>query len=381
MRLLELKIYKLSIPYVSNPPSDWTDSWGIQLYVKLIDGENYGWGETLVAGSGIISAYEGVLEDLISPIISSYPFSSPSELEELLEKLMFTAGNCGVVTGSISSVEMAYWDLISRSRKMSLCEILGGAFRERIRVYASFPRFRNVDAVSLAVERSLERGFDLVKLHQPPNTVIDSVKAIRDKFGYSFKLALDLNAPFDLKNAMEFISKVHRYEIEWVEEPIWPPNDYYSLERLSRISPIPIAAGENEYTIHGFRRLLDSGVLILQPDIAKIGGVSKFLRVLDLAKPYNIKVYPHDRPDSSPISLAFTLHVAATRSEIERVEYTISEFPSDLFTNLPKFEKGEVVLPKGYGIGLDLNEKDINRYRYERKLRILKFADLEYRMS
>jgi len=141
---------------------------------------------------------------------------------------------------------------------------------------------------------------------------------------------------------------------------------------------VPIAAGENEYTLYGFRRLLESGISYLQPDIAKIGGISKFLKVLDLASSYNVKIAPHDRPDRSPISLIYTLNLALAREEIEIVEYPIAEFPQDLFPLLPVFRKGYATPPGN----IEVNERIIEeKYPFVNKIRILHFSDLEDKLK
>lgn len=371
---MKVKVFPLSIPFLTEPLSEWKDSWDVQLYIKLEDEESYGWGEALIAGSGIINSYLGVLEDVIIPIIEKMEVSvsSPAEFRSLLEKMLFSAGNCGVVSGAISAVEMALWGLKAKKEKKSLSELLGGKKRDKVKVYASFPRFNRLDDVIKATENSLKKGFEIIKLHQPPSSVLESVKAIRERFR-EVKIAIDLNSPFNLNDAIDFVNKIHRYEIEWVEEPLWPPNDYDLLSRLTRVSPIAIAAGENEYSLYGFKKLIESGITYLQPDVAKIGGVSKFLDVLDLASSYKVKVAPHDRPDSSPVSLIYTLNLGLVRPEIEVIEYPIVDFPKDLFSSLPTLAKGYVTPPDN----VEVNESAVDNYKYIKKVRILHFSDLE----
>ncbi|BDC17637.1 mandelate racemase/muconate lactonizing enzyme family protein [Acidianus sp. HS-5] len=368
---MKVNVFSLSIPFITDPPSDWVDQWAVQLYVK-VENKEYGWGETLVAGSGIIGAYSSVISELVKPFLEENEVNSPHELETLLEKIMFSAGNCGVVTGAISSVEMALWGLKSRKLKVPLSELFGGKIRNSVKVYGSFPRFSRVEDVIKAVDFSKEKGFDFIKLHQPPSTVHETVKKIRENYK-EIKIAIDLNSPFTLDEAKDFANKIARYEIEWIEEPLWPPNDYYSLEKLTRVSPVPIATGENEYMIYGFRKLLEAGISYLQPDIAKIGGVSKFMKVLDLASSYNVKVAPHDRPDRSPVSLIYTLNLALARDEIKIVEYPIADFPGDIFPSAPVFKDGYVIPPDN----VEVREDTLIKYPYINKFRILHFSNLE----
>lgn len=368
---MKVNIFPLSIPFITNPPSEWVDQWAVQLYVKVEDEDGeFGWGETLVAGSGIIGAYSSIINELIKPFLEENKVNSSYELENLLEKIMFSAGNCGVVTGAISSVEMAIWGLKSRRMKVPLVELFGGKNKSSVKVYGSFPRFSRIEDVMKAVEISKEKGFDFIKLHQSPSTILETVKKIRERYK-ELKIAIDLNSPFDLNKAKDFSEKISKYEIEWIEEPLWPPNDYSLLEKLTKVSPVPIAAGENEYTVYGFKKLLESGISYLQPDIAKIGGVSKFLKILDLASSYNVKVVPHDRPDRSPVSLIYVLNLALAR-EIELVEYPIADFPEDLFS-VPVFKNGYVTPPEN----VEINEEALVKYPYINKIRILHFSDLE----
>ncbi len=374
---MKVKPFSLSIPFNTNPPSDWKDTWDVQLYVKVEDEEDYGWGETLVAGSGIINSYLSIINDIVIPVLSKVELSEPTDVRTILEKILFSAGNCGVVSGAISAVEMALWGLKARKSNVELTRVIGGKVRDSIKVYASFPRFGKIDYIIIATRKSIERGFDLVKLHQSPSSVIDAVKAIRENYK-EVKIAIDLNSPFDnLDKAKEFVDKVHKYEIEWVEEPLWPPNDYDLLSKLTEFSPIPIAAGENEYSLYGFKKLIESGITYLQPDIAKIGGVSKFLEILDLASKHKVRVLPHDRPDASPLSLIYTLNLGLVKSQIEMVEYTIADFPNDLFYSLPKFKNGYIYPSENP----EVIEENIEKYGYKNRLRILHFSDLESKLT
>ncbi|ARM75448.1 mandelate racemase/muconate lactonizing enzyme family protein [Acidianus manzaensis] len=372
---MKVKIFPLSIPFITSPISDWKDTWDVQLYVKVENNEFYGWGETLVAGSGIIGAYSSVITDVISQVLERQDFESPYDARILLEKILFSAGNCGVISGAISSVEMALWGLMARKNNQSLSELFGGKIRDSVKIYASFPRFNSVKDVLSAVENSITKGFELIKVHQPPSNVIESIKTIREKYK-DVKIAIDLNSPFDLAKAQDFVNSIHKYEIEWIEEPLWPPNDYETLSKLAEISPIPIAAGENEYSLYGFKKLLESGITYLQPDIAKIGGISKFLEILDLASKYKVKIAPHDRPDASPLSLIYALNLGLSKSEIEMVEYSIADFPNDLFYSLPITKNGYAVPPDN----VNIIETNMNKYKYSNKFRILYFSDLEKKL-
>jgi len=106
----DVKSIPISIPYVDDPPTVFRDSWGVQLYVKVSLGDVAGWGEVLVYGSGIVDAYIGVINDVIAPAVINEGVNGINDIERLvngLEKLLFTGGLCGVITGAIGGFEMA----------------------------------------------------------------------------------------------------------------------------------------------------------------------------------------------------------------------------------------------------------------------------------
>ncbi len=86
---MKVKPFSLSIPFNTNPPSDWKDTWDVQLYVKVEDEEDYGWGETLVAGSGIINSYLSIINDIVIPVLSKVELTEPTDVRTILEKILF----------------------------------------------------------------------------------------------------------------------------------------------------------------------------------------------------------------------------------------------------------------------------------------------------
>lgn len=368
---MKVSILPASIPYVDNPMPEWVDEWGVQLFTKVNLGDYAGYGEVLIAGSGIISAYIGVFEDLIIPYLENVEVVSINEVVEKLEKMLYSAGLCSITLGSISGVETALWHVFSKMRNMKIYEFFGGKIRDRVPVYASFPRYKSVDDIVSAVKVAIDRGFTLVKLHQQPQMIEDALKKIREIFGFEIKIAIDFNSAFDYSSALSFLNKIHRYEIEWYEEPIYPPNDYDNLKRLAE--KFPISAGENEYTINSFRKLIESGIEYVQPDISKIGGYLKMIKVIDLAESYGVKVMPHLRPQRSGIALFHTLQLALAKRNIVQVEFPLAQIPSELFNAEFNINNGLVKVPED----VSLNEEILReKYNFTRKLRILKFADL-----
>jgi L-alanine-DL-glutamate epimerase-like enolase superfamily enzyme len=369
----DVKSIPISIPYVDDPPTVFRDSWGVQLYVKVSLGDVAGWGEVLVYGSGIVDAYIGVINDVIAPAVINEGVNGINDIERLvngLEKLLFTGGLCGVITGAIGGFEMALWDALGKYLDKSISELLGARVRDKVPVYASFPRYSSVDYVIRAVGKALDSGFTMVKLHQHPDDAIDAIRAVRERFGYDLKVALDINAAFnDPQRALDFLSKVHRYEPYWVEEPTWPPNDYELLGIVADKSPVPIAAGENEYYVNRFKELARLGLAYVQPDISKVGGLTRFIEIIKAINELERPVAPHHRPHKSILTHTYTLHVASVIDGIALVEWPLV-WINEIYDGEITVKNGEIDitnLVKKEGVGLGIREEILSKYPYERK--------------
>ncbi|ABW01966.1 mandelate racemase/muconate lactonizing enzyme family protein [Caldivirga maquilingensis] len=377
-KLNTIKLIPVSIPYIDDPPTVFQEAWGRQLYVKVELGDLIGWGEVLVYGSNIIDSYIGVFNDVIIPAVTGEVIENVGDVHRLvnkLEKLLFTAGLCGVVSGAMGGLEMALWDALGKYLNKPISELLGVRIRDKVPVYASFPRYSTVDYVVKAVDKALSNGFNTVKLHQHVNDTVDSIKAIRENMGYGVKVALDLNAAFNKpEEALNFLNKVHRYEPYWVEEPIWPPNNYELLTHVADKSPVPIAAGENEYYIGGFKELARIKLMYIQPDVSKVGGLIRFMDIIKEASTLGKPVAPHHRPHKSILTHLYTLHVASVVSNIAIVEWPLS-WIKDIYNVDVEVKDGEVSLSRlmNSGVGVNVNEEALGKYPYVSKYSPLVF--------
>lgn len=370
------------IRYEDEIPTPFVDSWGAQLFVKvsLSDG-SAGWGEVLAYGSSIVDAYAGVLEDVVAPAARGEQLDGVGRLRELLsrlERLLFTAGLCGVVNGALGGFEMAALDALARSSRSPLWSLLGASSRSEIPVYASLPRYSRPEDAVRAVERAVGWGFTMVKLHQPPGEALEYVRAVREAVGYDVDLALDLNGGLDREAALELANSLARYELEWVEEPVWPVDDRESLAWLASRSPIPVAAGENEHSLRGLLELARAGVKVVQPDISKLGGALKLLEAARALAKEGAIVAPHLRPHRSFLAHAFVLHVAAVEPDLGPVEWPSGPLAYDAF-DAPRLEvRGGLLdaspLLGSAGVGVAVREDVVaSRYRYSKAFRPLVF--------
>src|SRR5262249_43839316 len=146
------------------------------------------------------------------------------------------------------------------------------------------------------------------KLHQ---TDVESVRAARAEVGDGVELMLDTNCPWSADEAVAMARVLAPHRLFWLEEPVWPPEDYSGLARVAAATETPIALGENESTLFGFRAIIEQRAGdILQPSITKVGGISEFKKIAVLAQAAGVPIAPHSFYFGP--GLAATLHVAAS---------------------------------------------------------------------
>jgi L-alanine-DL-glutamate epimerase-like enolase superfamily enzyme len=238
--------------------------------------------------------------------------------------------------------------------------LLGGAVRARLPVYASLLRYDSPREVALACEQFADQGFRMLKLHQ---TDVESVQAARAAVGPEVDLMLDTNCPWNPEEAIRMARALAPYRLFWLEEPVWPPEDYEGLARVASATETPIALGENESTAFGFREIIAHGAAdIVQPSITKVGGVSEFRKIAALAHAANIGVAPHSFYFGP--GLAATLHVAAAMGGALPVEFPTGELETPFLTEPILAREGVVDVPHGPGLGVQVNDEAIRRHPY-----------------
>src|SRR6266404_5985209 len=181
------------------------------------------------------------LDTLIVPIcIGRDPTAIGPLMRELRQKLHIFGWNGSVLYG-ISGIDIALWDIAGKLAGLPLHRLLGGAARDELGAYASLMRYTDPAIVARNAARAVERGYRWVKLHEID---IPQVKAAREAIGRDIKLMVDTNCPWSVGEALEMARRFAPFDLHWLEEPIFPPDDHAGLAAL-RAAGTPIAAGEN----------------------------------------------------------------------------------------------------------------------------------------
>src|SRR5438093_6384110 len=220
---------------------------------------------------------------------------------------------------------------------------------------------------------AVERGHKALKIQlgrsaewAGPAADVDVCRVIREAIGPNIEMGADVNSAYDAATAIRVCHKVARYDLWFIEEPVFP-DDIDGYELIRRSQPIPVAAGESEFGLFGFRELLRRRALdVVQPEIARIGGFTAAMRLGALAQMHNVKVAPHTGFSCGVAQLA-SLHLAAAVTNLSRLEWMWIPNPlAEIFTTpLPQPVNGELTLPERPGLGLALNRKKLEKFKLQ----------------
>jgi D-galactarolactone cycloisomerase len=360
MKITAVEAVCLAIPMKPlDPPSAWTGSTRKQIVVRVkTDTGLTGIGEAFAYGAPL--AVCNVIEESLAPLIIGQDPSRIEYLMDLMQRGTMIYGRRGLAMFAISGVDIALWDLLGKARRAPVYELLGGATRALLPVYASLMRYASPKDVASACKYFVSQGFGMLKLHQ---TDVASVQAAREAVGPTVELMLDVNCPWTPGEAIAMARAFEPYRLFWFEEPVWPPEDYAGLAEVVRATDTRIALGENESTLYGFREIVERRAgNILQPSITKVGGITEFRKISALAQAANLPIAPHSFYFGP--GLAATLHMAATWGGSIPVEFPTGEHETPFLTNPIRARDGFVEVPSGPGLGIEINEEAIRKHPY-----------------
>lgn len=275
---------------VSNGVHTWTDMQMGVVTIVTDDG---------LTGIGIGSASPGERE--FRETFCQLIIGTDADLTERIWAMLSDSkmyGRRGFETAALSPIDMALWDIKAKRAKLPLHRLIGG-YRDSVPIYIAGGYYGDGKTmIDLQKEMAsyVEKGARAVKLkvgRLSPTEDAARVGAVRAAIGPDIKLMVDANCAYWTHEAVQFAARTERFDIAWFEEPIAPEN-YEGYGKIGRQTSIPIAAGEQEYRLHGFRDLIATGgVAIIQPDARWMGGITEFKKVSALAQAHGIAVAAH----------------------------------------------------------------------------------------
>jgi len=348
---------------------------GLQTHIRVYTDQGlFGQGESTDAAVGTVSLVNQFRRFLVG--------QDPLNVDALWERIrvsgIFAGAQGGQYVTALTGVEIALWDLAGKALGLPIYQLLGGRFRDKVRIYCDSDM---EDPLGPESDKKLpsikDQGFTAMKIDLDDATdphrfdrvnwtannaevdrMVSWVKHVRESIPKEMELACDMHGRYDAATAKRVAKELEPFRLLWLEEVV-PPENIDAMVDIHHSTSTPIAAGENLYMRWGYRELLSKNAVdIIQPDFQKTGGLSEGRKIANLAQTYYLPVAPHCVV--SPIGMMSTAHLCASIPNFLVCEWHWINFP-DLWKNWVK--EGEII-QKGYvsvtdkpGLGVEMNEE------------------------
>jgi L-alanine-DL-glutamate epimerase-like enolase superfamily enzyme len=268
-------------------------------------------------------------------------------------------GPGGLLHCALTPLDVALWDAAGKTLGQPLHRLLGG-YRDRLPTYASDGLWYSLspDELAASAKRHVDNGFPAVKLRLgkevTPELEARRVRAVRDAVGPDVRIMVDATESWSLTRARQTGVALQEEGIAWLEDPVHHL-DVAGLAELRRQLEVPITAGEHLYQLDAFRTLLEArAVDVVILDLARVGGITPWRKIAALAQAHRVPVCGHVVPE-------IQVHLLCGIPNGHLVEYVPRS--AGILASMPRVERGELVAPHGPGLGLELDEAAVQRYR------------------
>ena len=301
-----------------------------------------GWGEAF--GHRIFPATRAAIDTLLGPMCVGRDATQIQAITDDLQRALHGVGRNGPTIYALSGIDIALWDIAGKAAGLPLHRLLGGGRHADLPAYASLLRYGKADAVTHYTEQALARGYRHIKLHE-------------------IRIMVDTNCPWTVPQAVEMAKRLAPFDLTWLEEPVWPPENLAGLAEVRARGGIPTAAGENYGTGWEFRRAFEAAAITYaQPSVTKIGGVTELWRVMTLAETFGVQVVPHSAYFGP--GLLASIHCIAAMASESWVERFYCDFAVNPLGNaIHPGPNGRIAVPQGPGLGVDPDPRVVEKLR------------------
>lgn len=370
----DLKITEIKCGYIKG-----------SLFVKVLTNQGI-WG----CGEGVdaIPGTYHLVKDFERRLKNQNPLNVHRLFENVRRSGFFQGAQSGMYVAVLSAIETALWDLAGKALNVPVYQLLGGKFRDKIRVYCDTALYqRNLPQpkdFAAAAAKSKSMGFNAIKFDldqaNDPNKydwynwtaspgelqrMYDQIAAAREAVGPKLDILVDMHGRYDAVTAQAVAKRMEPLNLLWLEEPI-PAENVEAYKLITESTNTPIAAGENHYLAHGFRRMLEIGAVdIVMPDLQKAGGLGEGQRIANLANLYYTPFAPH--MVASFLGCMASAHVCASVPNFLILEWQSYFHTDPMFKEIVHYD-GEwvkdsfITLSEKPGIGVEINEEGMKKY-------------------
>ncbi|MCM3387038.1 galactonate dehydratase [Ureibacillus chungkukjangi] len=340
------------------------------LFLKITTDDGLvGWGEPIVEGRA--ATVEAAVHELSEYLIGK----DPMRIEDIWQMLYRTGFYRGgpIHMSAIAGIDQALWDIKGKYYDAPIYDLMGGACRDKVRVYSWIGGDRPNDILKQA-KLAKENGFTAIKMnateelqiidtHSKIDAVLERVAVIRENLGADFGIGVDFHGRVHKPMAKILSKELEQYHPMFIEEPVLPENNE-ALREVALHCNIPIATGERMFSRWDFKKILQDGYVdIIQPDLSHAGGITECKKIFAMAEAYDVAVAPHC--PLGPIALASCLQVDASSYNVFIQEQSLGihyNQGSDLLDYLTdktvfEYQNGFVSNPTKPGLGIEINEE------------------------
>jgi L-alanine-DL-glutamate epimerase-like enolase superfamily enzyme len=301
------------------------------------------------------------IETMIKPkVVGKDPLAIAALWHDLFYAF-YSVGRSGTTIAALSGFEIALWDIKGKALRTPVYQLLGGSAHTKIKAFASLSQFNTPGDAAQAAEYAAKQGYKALKLHLGN---VETLAAVRKAVGNDIDVMVDLtaNCHWDPATAVRKGLEFAQYNPYWYEQPVFPHDDYDGLAFVRAKLNIPLATGEDEYTVDAFRTLIEKrAVDFLQPSIVKIGGILQEKKIFTLAETANLRVAPNCW--STGPALVATLHVCFSEPGAFIIEMPVDLPEAPILAQpITTLENGYWQLPESSGLGIEFNKKALEKY-------------------
>lgn len=305
------------------------------------------------------------------PLVGRDPMRIEQFWQDLYHGTFWRGGP--IWTSAISGVEQALWDIKGKTLGAPVYELVGGAVRDRVRLYThTLFGAQTPEAFAASAREAVELGFRAVKCDplglanqrmdiEDMRLAVDRIRATRAAVGDDVEILVEGHGRLSPNMAIRMARMLEEFNPFFYEEPV-PPENVDEMAKVAASINIPVATGERLYTRWAFRELLEKQAAdYIQPDLCHCGGFGEGRKIAALAETYHIRVLPHN--PNGPISTLVGVHFGVCTPNFEMLEYPRQ--PADqipLLRNMPVVVDGEIAAPTAPGWGVELDEDVLKRF-------------------
>lgn len=355
------------------------------VYVKIYtDQDVWGCGEAVDAIQGTYY----MIQRMGRQLRGQNPLN-PNRLAEQIRKGAFFGGaQSGVFVAVLTAIETALWDITGKVFNVPVYQLLGGKFRDKIRVYCDTALYTSTNPTpndyAMAARNAVSKGYNAVKFDvddaRDPNKydrfnwtaspaeierMYNAIAAVREEVGPHIDICVDMHGRYDAVTGMKMAKAYEPLNLMFLEEPI-PADNPEMYKHITQETSTPICAGENIYLAYGFTKLLSDGALnIIMPDLQKAGGLGEAQRIANLANLYYVPFSPH--MVASFLGAMASCHVCASVPNFQIMEWQIYMDTDDLWKDIvtydgPRTENSFITVSEKPGIGVEINEEGMKKH-------------------